>query len=195
MSRFHALIAALACSAAALAAPHAAHGKQLAPDAGIRDAAAFREYRVFHTGRTTQGHPLEAVIRERDALKRRRTYSFVYGECATGAERCLPPFEVQSYNACARNLATYRDQPEERRPRFTRTRVRGVPAIAVRENAQSYRLEIYTGRTTVVVFGADAKRARALSARLRSADGRVRPFKALPAPARGHLSGRVRCAR
>jgi hypothetical protein len=80
--------------------------------------------------------------------------SYIYGDCAVtvdeGDGRCVPPLEVQSWPACERTLADY----PARLQREARV-VRGAPAAAFAESASGLgtRLEVYTGNTTVVLFG------------------------------------------
>jgi hypothetical protein len=54
-------------------------------------------------------------------------------------------------------------------------------------------LEIYTGRTTVVIFGNDAAQIRRAADALRSVDGRIKPRQKLPPPDPGAIEGEIKC--
>jgi hypothetical protein len=70
--------------------------------------------------------------------------TFIYGRCKAQQDTgCLPPLQVQVWNACERNEGSYGISPDER------LRVRGVDAAFF---DQGMRLELYTGRVTIVLF-------------------------------------------
>jgi hypothetical protein len=68
--------------------------------------------------------------------------------------------------------------------------VRGVPA-ATFEDGQ--RLEIQTGKSTVVIFGDSPEFVRALASALRGLNNGVPAAAALPQPANGALDGTLAC--
>jgi len=155
------------------------------------DAARFSEFRLYDLGPAHEGLPVTAVIRD-DRLRlpgervRENAVTFVYGDCEPVEDTgCAPPLQVQVWPACERNLAVY---PNERiLPRRT-LRLRGVPAALFEDG---HRLELYTGRETVVIFGNDTTQVLRAAAALRSVGGPA--GGELPAPAAGALSGRVAC--
>jgi hypothetical protein len=87
--------------------------------------------------------------------------SYIYGDCqidpAVDDERCAPPLEIQSWPACERSLVDYTFdtvgglltglQPGALIQR------RGAPT-SLFDNG--LRLEIYTGKSTIVIFGSNA---------------------------------------
>jgi len=82
------------------------------------------------------------------------TSTAIYGTCTPeGAEGgCGPPLEVQSWPECDRNYAPY-GPPSDLKPR-TSYRLSGsyrLPAVSL-EHGLSNRIEMYEGRTTVVIF-------------------------------------------
>ena len=95
--------------------------------------------------------------------------SYAYGDCSTHDEGCTPPVEVQSAPLCERPLGLYGQQGR-------RLRVRGVPARSF-EGGRT--VEVYTGNTTVTIYGRDARRP------LRAAHRLVRAPAAL-IPTIGH---------
>lgn len=96
------------------------------------------------------------------------TSTAIYGTCTPeGAEGgCGPPLEVQSWPECDRNYAPY-GPPGDLKPR-TSYRLSGshrLPTASL-EHGLSNRIEIYDGRTTVVVFtdGPEGPRLASLAA-------------------------------
>jgi hypothetical protein len=84
--------------------------------------------------------------------------TYIYGDCSieepeADDERCVPPLEIQTWPACERALADYSFGPEGSPLDRTDLTVQTVPAAVFEDG---YRLEIYTGESTVVVFGVDA---------------------------------------
>lgn len=70
------------------------------------------------------------------------------------------------------------------------TTIRGVPAAFLEDGA---RLEIQTGRTTVVVFAGSRARAVRIAGALRSVNGSVPTGMPLPQPDTGALDGTLQC--
>jgi hypothetical protein len=113
----------------------------------------------------------------------------VYGDCAplddTG---CAPPAEVQVWPACRRNLAlTRRSAPPAA---AAATTIRGVPGLSLDGGS---RLELQTGRVTVVVFADSRARAARIAGALSTEDGAVAPGRPLPSPAPDTLEEVVDC--
>jgi hypothetical protein len=123
------------------------------------------------------------------AVGRANFVSSIYGDCEAAEDSgCAPPLEVQSWPACERNLARYTAETL-RLLDFRATQVRGVPAGWF----GSTRLEIYAGRTTIVIFGRDRASIAAAARVLQTTKGSVQAGAALPEPARGALKGEVSC--
>lgn len=119
-------------------------------------------FRVYYLGARALG--LDATEAELDCNRPvggfppTELVSYVYGDCsATSEEGCAPPLEVQSAPLCQRHPALYMDRPGHRYPHRW-LRVRGVPAASFDGGT---RLEIYTGRTAVVLFGSSRRVLRA----------------------------------
>jgi hypothetical protein len=132
--------------------------------------------------------------------------SVFYGTCS--GESCLPPVEIQSWPACIRNRARYWtwDPQHERwvqkhRHDFT---IRGVPAAVFETSPNNARVEVYTGKTTVVIFTTTLSRAKLIARRLvsESPNPTIHPTRRhvartptppLPSPAPGALTDKLRC--
>jgi len=82
---------------------------------------------------------------------------YIYGNChAVSDYGCAPPIEIQAWPECSRDYAMYADasttQPTLGSTPVTVSALPGVPAASFEGGA---RLEMYTGNTTVVIFGSD----------------------------------------
>jgi hypothetical protein len=187
VARSRGALAVIVVVSAAIAVPVRA----ATPDEKLDALARFTAYRVYHAGPEFEGHQLSDVARGRDA-KGKRTFSLIYGTCDAAPHDdtgCRPPYELQLYRACSRNAASY---PREAAGR----RTRGIRGAAVYEwsSRESFeRLEVYTGKTTIVVWAPDRSSARRMVVRLRSGDGHIGVGDRLRRPARGALAGRLRC--
>ena len=120
---------------------------------------------VFSLGQSFEGMAATAVLRRCDVPfpgepVRGNFVSYIYGDCTvddlhhTG---CAPPLEVQSWPACERSIADYAYGPELGLPDHSTLTVRSVPAALFEDGL---RLEVYTGDSTVVIFGKDAAQVR-----------------------------------
>jgi hypothetical protein len=118
----------------------------------------------------------------------------VYGSCTPTADSgCAPPIQIQVWRACERNVSLYTRYPGPDGPvSFTRTTIRGVPAAIFDDG---YRIELYTGNDTIVIFADTPARARAAAEALQgTVHGASRTAgEDLPAPAPGALSGTATC--
>lgn len=145
---------------------------------GGQSPAASRDFLLYDAGERVDGLPLTAVLRREDTAD---FVSFVYGDCVAGDDAgCAPPAEIQVWPACRRNLGMY-DEPRADSGPSERIVLRGVPALLFDDGT---RLELETGRSTVVVFAGTRARAFRIAAALRSADGTVSSGRPLPQPER-----------
>jgi hypothetical protein len=148
-------------------------------------AENFSTYAVYYAGPEVDGFELSDIVEEdfrRDTGGISR-WSFFYGDCTpTGSEGgCTLPLEIQNFSICRRWPGAY-PRPV---PLFD---FKGAK-LARRAGAT---IEIYTGRTTIAIFGAK-RRARAAARQLRVV-GQQEPAESLPPPAKGSLSGDFDCA-
>lgn len=90
--------------------------------------------------------------------------TFTYGRCATDA--CVSPVQVQTTPLCEKHSALYASGRAERLP-SRRLTVAGVPAVLFETEADGTILEIYTGRTTISVYGRDRAEVLSLASKLR----------------------------
>ena len=141
---------------------------------------------ALFAGDNVDGLSLTAVVRGGDA----GYVSFVYGDCEAADDAgCAPPAEVQVWPACRRHLGLYQRGPPFG-PAVEHVAVRGVPAAFLDDGA---RLELQTGRSTVVVFAGSRGRVLRIVAALRSADGTIPAGVPLPTPEQGALAGTAPC--
>jgi hypothetical protein len=144
---------------------------------------AFSKFPLYDTGDSMGGLPLTGVQSDQNP----DVVTFVYGDCMLpeGEGGCAPPVSIQIWNACNRNPTSYTQDMLS--PIGDKTAIRGVPA-AYFEGGN--RLEIQTGRSTVVIFAdSPAPVARAL----RGVNNSVSADVDLPAPAQGAMNGTLKC--
>ena len=128
--------------------------------------------------------------------------SYLYGcsaKLSDVSSPCSAPLEVQTWPACERTLADYEAAPGVPYPHRNLGRVEGVPAAFFDLGT---RLELYTGTSTVVIFGSDRTQVlRAARGLQREAGGQAPgvPSSTTPRGARlqppvpGAVSGRLSC--
>jgi hypothetical protein len=150
-------------------------------------ARAFDEFPLYSAGERVDGLPLAAILRRDDTA----TYvTFLYGDCTPDDDAgCAPPAEVQVWPACRRNLALY-DVVHPAAPAVEPVTIRGVPAAFLDDGT---RLELQTGRSTVVVFADSRGRAVRIAEALRAVNGSIAVGSPLPQPAPGALEGTLGC--
>lgn len=143
-----------------------------------------RDPLVF-AGERVEGLLLTAVLRRSHPVE---YVSFVYGDCTPeGDAGCAPPVEIQVWPACRRHLALYDSFSG---PDLDRVIVRGVPGAVLDRGT---RLELQTGRSTIVVFAESRQRLSRIAAELRPVDARSASSALLPPPVPGAVEGRLAC--
>jgi hypothetical protein len=154
-----------------------------APSLG--EVKGFEEYRVYFAGSEVGGYPLESVDKSEARRKGHRSaiWNFGYGDCTPAPDSgCGLPVTVQNWSACQRWAGIYPGKP--RLFAFHGAKAAWVPTAGS--------LEIYSGRTTVVIFAHSRDLAKAAARKLREVHQAEAP-KRLRAPARGSLRGNLPC--
>jgi hypothetical protein len=159
-----------------------ASGKGEGVNGGLNAAKAFDKYTVYWAGSEVDGLPLE------DISYSSKGFTFFYGSCelaGTDHPSCAPPVEVQLWSTCERGAQAVWHP--------------GLPVVGHGVVEQGP-LEIFTGRTTVVVFVEEGdlkqrsearKLGFAVGRELRTID-QTQPSR-LPPPAKDSLSGKLPC--
>jgi hypothetical protein len=153
----------------------------------LDQARNFADFDLYYLGESFERLRLERIIRI-DAKPlpaepiRRNDVTFIYGWCDAGEDGCLPPLQVQIWDACQRHLRLYDYLPEDR------LTLRGVPA-ATWEGG--WRLELFTGRVTIVLFGQEPAQLRRAALALRGVNNRIPASEELPAPVPGAVLGDI----
>ncbi len=142
---------------------------------------------VYYAGSAIEGLPLTVILPEY-VSGRLGGASFIYGGCAPAP--CAAPIEIQVWPACARNLSLYESHPGPVIVVPEYRTVRSVPAAFFEGGA---RLELQTGRSTIVVFAPDATTALAASSALRGLNVSVDASDELPRPVPGAVGGDLTC--
>lgn len=180
------LLTVLVCLAAAGAVPALA----ALDDDGQRAVEEAREsddFRVFWLGERFRSQ--ELTYAEHGQRRGHAFFSFGYGDCDPGPDSgCALPYAVQVYPGCTRNLASYDGlEPRRRKP------IRGAAVYEFAEGGFFDRLEVYTGRTTVVVWAPTFAKARRVARYLEGINVELGRDDPLGRPARGALRGELRC--
>lgn len=162
----------------------------------------FDPYRVYYAGEKVDALPLEGIS---DARAGRWIYwNFSYGDCdppsgffAEGG--CSLPLSVQNWSTCYRwaNMFSRSRNPhglfDPRRAKAAPNRrlfdFRGAKATGGEGGSE---LEIFTGRTTVVIFAHKRDVAKSAARQLRGVR-QARMPSLLPPPAPGSLQGKLPC--
>jgi hypothetical protein len=163
----------------------------------VEQAKTFSDYPLYSLENRYRDLPLVAVLRangERRPLEpvRQDNVSFVYGRCESiDGHSCAPPLTIQVWNACERNRSVYDPSvivPDED------TQIRGVPAAFFEGHS---RLELYTGRATIVIFSwvPAPDLLRDAAERLTPVNALASPSPKLPAPPVGMMQGRAAVCR
>jgi hypothetical protein len=145
----------------------------------LRDKAisAGPDYEPFAAGKKFDGLRMTSAMRYRESDgtakinggPRADYITYDYGDCDTSEGGCQPPIEVQSAALKERNVSAYNDPSVL--ATYKKIRLRGVPAASFDHGK---RIELYTGQTSVTVYGKEPKRvmkfARVVAPVVRSSD-------------------------
>lgn len=159
-----------------------------APD--LSEVEAFDAYRVYYAGPEVNGIPLEGAGKSREDEiprlgERSAIWDLSYGTCTPPPDGgCSLPIDVQNWSTCHRWAAMYSYKLHFFK--FRGARAAWVPTAGG--------LEIYTGRTTVVIFGYTRRLIMAAARQLRAV-GQTEPPSLLPPPAPGTMQGKLHCQR
>jgi hypothetical protein len=179
-----------ACGASEQGSPQqgARHTIRVKGNFTIDDARTFRGFPLYYVGQSAAGLPLVAIHRSVGEGHGATSFSvdkvtFLYGTCeAPVGSGCMPPIQVQIWNACKRSGGIYGIPQDEA------LNVRGVPAAFYEGRT---RLELYTPQSTIVLLGRNETQLLELANALRGIDGRNRVG---PLPATGGASQQSPCA-
>lgn len=162
----------------------------------LADSPLAVDFPLFSAGDSFEGNALTGITRRLDKADvvdaaNANFVGFRYGDCEAGDDGsgCTGPLQIQIWPACERTRSSY-TMGGEPMPRED-LRVRGAPASFFEEGQ---RLEIYTGRATIVLFGLGREQLKRAAHALRGVAGSsAQPGDSLPAPAVGALEGKLAC--
>lgn len=158
----------------------------------------FDAYHLYYSGTEVAGLPLDAVVQgwatnrhARQQGRRRIYWSFIYGDCTPPPSEggCAPPLEVQVWSACVRSVSPIKVRKHHL------YEFRG--AIATGGGRGRYEvspMEIFTGRTTIIVFGNETPLIKTAARELREVHQVQAASRLLP-PAQGSLEEKLPCQR
>lgn len=152
----------------------------------LSEVEKFDAYPLYYAGDEVEGNELDDISGEdnwqRNLDQRSVGFTFFYGTCELEGEdhpSCAPPIQIQVSSICDRHLGLYRGMPEV----FD---IRGAKA-----STNGGGLEIFTGHTTVVIFG-DRELFKPTIRQLRPL-GQDAPSSRLPPPVPGGVRGKLPC--
>jgi hypothetical protein len=159
---------------------------------------SYRRYRLYYLGKRYRGLPLTSILSALQppayahSVKRlprptSPTFTFIYGDCEPPPGReggCPPPLSIQNFEVCAVSPKSHAVPPSA-----LTERIRGVPVL---RNTGAGSLNVFTGETTITIFGSSPTAMRAAND-VQSIDGSVAAGSRLPPPVPGALEGRLRC--
>lgn len=179
------------------------------------DAEEATNFRFYSLGREFDGLEPTQVMRicqppYPGEPVRANYVRYIYGNCdplaglpkgTIDGAGCAPPITIETWPACERALTDYESAPGVPLQRAALGQRRGAPAFTFDGGA---RLEIYTGKSTVVLFSGNAERLKRAVASIRaedpsapigppSASGADAASGDLPEPAQGAMNGDLRC--
>lgn len=155
----------------------------------LAEVKRFDAYPLYYAGDAVAGHQLEEIVGEEDWERnpdqRSVGFTFIYGTCeipeGSSDGGCAPPAQIQVSSICDRHLGLYRGNEGA----FD---FRGAKAAA-----NGGGLEVFTGRTTAVIFArGDRDMIKAVARQLRQL-GRATTPKRLPPPVPGAVQGKLPC--
>jgi hypothetical protein len=187
-------IVAAACAVLVIAAAPASDAQAGVP--GLNAAKAFHKYPVYWAGSEVMGLPLESVQDYSTFEKSAPSgWAFGYGSCElSGSDHpsCPLPLQIQVSSTCKRWASEL--LPKGAHPfGFRGAKAVWHPGIPLKGGgtAEVGPLEIFTGRTTVVIFTEERALAFTAARRLHTVH-QARPSP-LPPPVAGSLWGRLPC--
>ncbi len=163
---------------------------------GFIAARAFHRYPVYWAGVEVVGLPLQSID-DYSAFERNAPsgWSFGYGTCEpVGSDHpsCPLPLEIQVSSSCKRWAGELNEKGDLFRFRGAKAVWRGGLPVKGGGEVEAGPLEIFTGRTTIVIYAEQSKaRAFAVARRLRTVH-QSHP-SLLPPPALGSLWGKLPC--
>ncbi len=156
----------------------------------LSEVKKFDTYPVYYAGPEVAGLPLEEIIGIPHLA--RSCCTFIYGDCEPphtwDGGGCAPPVEIQVFSTCDRWASALHQR------RFLYD-FRGAKAAGGRGGPEGGSpIEVFTGRTTVVVGAESPGLLKTAARQLRSVRA-TQPQSSLPPPVRGSLWGKLPCQR
>lgn len=156
----------------------------------LSEVKKFDAYRLYYAGAEAAGLPLDQIIGDpnRDG-PRSSCCNFIYGTCTAGPSAegsCAPPLEIQVFSTCRRWFSAL--SRNRRLYEF-----RGAKATGGGSGIEGGSpLEIFTDRTTVVIWAENRKTLTTAARQLRDVRA-AKPQSHLPPPIPGSLWGKLPC--
>jgi hypothetical protein len=126
----------------------------------------------------------------REQGRRRIYWTFIYGDCTPPPSEggCAPPLEVQVWSACVRSVSPIKVRKHHL------YEFRGAKATGGGGRYEVSPMEIFTGRTTIIVFGNEKPLVKTAARGLREVH-EAQAASRLPPPAPDSLKEELPCQR
>jgi hypothetical protein len=157
----------------------------------LNEVKKFDAYRLYYASAEVAGLQLEEILGDPSQNNQRSAFNFIYGTCELEGEdhpSCAPPIEIQVFSTCRRWFSAI--SGKRRIYAF-----RGAKATGGKGGVEGGSpIEVFTGRTTVVIWAEDRNILKAAAHQLRDVRA-AGPQLHLPPPVPGSLSGKLPCQR
>lgn len=169
-------------------------GCALAGPPSLSKVEAFNGFDVYYAGQEVAGLQFEDFWGvEPKGDPQSAGWTFVYGDCEQpqGEGGCSPPLEIQVGSTCHRWFSGLGPRKRTKRNLYD---FRGAKATGGGGPYELSPMEIFTGRTTVVIWGNEKNVIKSAARQLREV-GQKQPSLHLPPPVPGSLWGKLPCQR
>lgn len=158
----------------------------------LADVKQSDDQGVYYAGKAVAGLPLEAINGDNgERPQRQMGWTFIYGDCDASPSGpfdeggCATPLQIQVFSTCRRWFsAHFRERGLYE--------FRGAKATGGGGRYELAPMEIFTGRSTVVIFANEKPVLKAAARQLREVHS-AQPPSRLPPPAPGSLRGKLPC--
>lgn len=186
MLRAHAVVLPVLLALAVASVEGDSAGTQESNGVDLEPAKRFDGFRLYYGGDSFEELPLTDVDRDKQFGNPR--WVFIYGDCEPEPDdpepSCWLPLQVHNHTICDRFPARY---PSD-------LKIFNFHGAKAARNPYAGSFEVYTGRTTVVIFTDGTVNRKAVAEALRPVRAESVPERLRP-PAKGSLRGELRCQR
>lgn len=159
----------------------------------LNEVKKFDAYRLYYAGAEVAGFSLEEILGDPSENNQKSAFNFIYGTCELEGEdhpSCSPPIEIQVSSTCHRWFSAITGK--RHLYDFRGAKATGLKGTPGPRSPSEGPIEIFTGRTTVVIWAEDRNILKTAAHQLRDVRA-AGPQLHLPPPVPGSLSGKLPC--